>query len=114
MIYSAEPYVTPLGNHERDPDLKPYTGTLAIGWGAAGYDPLYCDLDEGEENNVEFLKIYLSTEPVNLTYLPQGSPFKFSEAARGMKKYHQQPPKSWTDLVIPIVQHRNATPRRYN
>lgn len=94
---------TPHGDHNCDPCLQPHTGTFAVGWGAAGHAPLYCDLDEGEQSNIEFLKIYLSTQPVNLAYLPQLPLFS---SARGMRRYYAPPPKYWTDLVIPIVMYR--------
>ncbi len=102
---------TPGGPHKRDSCLQPFNGTLAIGWGAAGYKPDICELDDDEDSNIEFLKIYLSTQPVNLAHLAQTSPF--SGLPRGMKPF-DVPQEFWTDLVIPIVQKRNAIPKEHN
>ena len=78
---------------------------LCIGWGAAGHPPDECVLREDEDYNVEYLKIYISTHPVDFPHLPQLSPFSMS-SARGMGPFQQLQQEVWGDLVIPVVQRR--------
>ncbi|KAF9474964.1 hypothetical protein BDN70DRAFT_996743 [Pholiota conissans] len=80
-------------------------GSLAIGYGSAGYPPVTFEIAKELDVDVGFLKIYLSTQPVNMAYVPQESPFV---QARALKEY--QPTirhvPSWTDIVIPVFQSR--------
>ncbi|KJA25069.1 hypothetical protein HYPSUDRAFT_214125 [Hypholoma sublateritium FD-334 SS-4] len=94
----------PAAAYKRDPCLRPKEA-LTIGWGAAGYQPDICKLKEDEDYNIEFLKIYISTHPVNLAYLPQTSPFSMS-SGRGMEPFQPTQQGEWAELVIPVVQRR--------
>lgn len=81
-------------------------GTLAIGYGASGYIPFSFKLPPGVQHDVDFVKIYLTTYPVDLSYLIQPCPFIEAEH-RGIKKHTQRrPPMTWSHIVIPIVQQR--------
>ncbi|KAF8188662.1 hypothetical protein BJ912DRAFT_968135 [Pholiota molesta] len=79
---------------------------LEIGFGTAGYDPQIFEITNGLNTEVEFLKIYLSTESVDLSYLEQLSPF---DPTRGMGPLIPKPPVIWADIVVPIVLRRHST-----
>lgn len=81
-------------------------GILEIGFGTAGYVPQTFKIRNGLDTEVAFLKIYLSTEPVDLSYLEQLSPFTSS---RSMEPYKAKPPVIWADIVVPIILRRHQT-----
>ncbi|KAF9474968.1 hypothetical protein BDN70DRAFT_936259 [Pholiota conissans] len=78
-------------------------GSLAIGYGSAGYPAVSFEIAKELDVDVGFLKIYLSTQPVNMAYVPQKSPFV---QPRGIKEHQptKRPVPSWTDIVIPVIQ----------
>lgn len=81
-------------------------GTLAIGYGAAGYAPLNFDLAADFNFDLDFLKIYLSTKPVDLSYLKQPSPIGGYSAPRKPVPHVPRPVVSWSHITIPIFQSR--------
>jgi hypothetical protein len=91
-----------------DLPLKHSGGSLAIGYGAAGYPPLAFEIKNGLDVEVVFLKIYVSTKAVDLSHLSQTSPLG---STRGMKSYQPKKAKdTWTDIVILMVLQRHRNP----
>ena len=81
-------------------------GTLAIGYGAAGYNPISFQIVNPERaTEVDFIKIYLTTDPVDLSYLEQPSPFKFNGSTRAVGPWTASPYVSWSHIIIPIIEH---------
>jgi hypothetical protein len=93
-------------NRDIDIPLSSHGGVLEIGFGTAGYAPQIFEITNGLNTEVEFLKIYLSTESVDLSYLEQLSPFN---PTRGMGPLIPKPPVIWADIVVPIVLRRHST-----
>ncbi|KAH9914990.1 uncharacterized protein B0H18DRAFT_1043597 [Fomitopsis serialis] len=62
------------GSVRVDPPLEPY-GSVTIGYGTAGSAPYNYYLWENQELDVGLLKLFLSTEYVDLSHLSQESPF---------------------------------------
>ncbi|KAH9834619.1 caspase domain-containing protein [Rhodofomes roseus] len=62
------------GTARVDPPLEP-NGTLPIGYGSAGAAPYNYYLWKDQQLDVGFLKLFLSTEYVDLLHVAQGSPF---------------------------------------
>ena len=81
-------------------------GTLAIGYGSAGYAPINFYLDPDFNFDLDFLKIYLSTQPVDLSYLKQDSPFGSQSTPRKIVPHVPRPVVSWSHVTIPIFQSR--------
>lgn len=97
----------PIARGKADAPLPP-KGTLEIGYGVSdGSTPFTYSLREGQDVDVGFMKIFLSTEQVDLSGLEQTSPF---EGTRGPVKTGMQPPAIWDVILIPIVQ-RKYTPK---
>jgi hypothetical protein len=90
-----------------DPSIPP-GGSITIGYGSGGARPLgYCLLD-GQDIDVGFLKLFFSTEKVDLSSIPQDSPF--DKHARKAKQMVVKPPKLWHTTLIKIIQRRYPIP----
>ncbi|KZV62347.1 hypothetical protein PENSPDRAFT_642315 [Peniophora sp. CONT] len=88
------------------PDAEPMLpahGTLSIGWGAAGGRPFTYFLRDRQDQDVGFIKLFISTEFVDLSSIPQRSPFMTDRAAgpRG-----PSPPAIWDTVTIAVVQRK--------
>ncbi|THH02780.1 hypothetical protein EW026_g152 [Hermanssonia centrifuga] len=59
-----------------DASLKPNSkGAVTIGFGAGGVPARRYHLETGNDSDVGFLKVFLSTEPLDLSHICQRSPF---------------------------------------
>jgi hypothetical protein len=108
--YCLAPWVVPphgSTNHGLNPPLKS-GGSLEIGFGtsAAGYPPRTFPIKSNSDIDVGFLKIYLSTESVDLSYLPQDSPFS---STRSITPYVFKSGPHWNGIVIPMIVRRRQT-----
>ena len=90
------------GHHTLDVPLRKNGGALTIGYGHSGYPPVSFTVAEGLDFEVGFLKVYLTTESVDLSYIQQDTPFVVS---RHMVQHKPKPKSAWTDIIIPIIQH---------
>ena len=95
------------GHHTLDVPLRKNGGALTIGYGHSGYPPVSFTVAEGLDFEVGFLKVYLTTESVDLSYIQQDTPFVVS---RHMVQHKPKPKSAWTDVIIPIIQHRELLP----
>ncbi|PVG00050.1 hypothetical protein CPB86DRAFT_813539 [Serendipita vermifera] len=92
------------GKFKLDVPLQKNGGTLTIGYGSGGAPPFSYTLRDGENLDVGFLKLFLMTEPVELSRVPQASPF---EEARPAVRFQQgKLAKAWGTLLIPVIQRR--------
>jgi len=101
-------YVThcPSGEHNKLESPLKNQGELTVGYGPGGWAPFVYRLKNGRDLDVGFLKIYLSTQPVDLSGIQQGS--AFSETRYGSPwRSLNQPQELWGTIVIPIIQRRN-------
>lgn len=91
------------GNSQVDSPLKKKGGTLAIGYGSSATQPRAYGLNDGEDFDVGFLKMFFTTQPVDLSDIPQRSPFIGGRADVARKK---APPQKWGTRLIPVIQKR--------
>jgi hypothetical protein len=104
-------YITncPSGEHcKLESPLKGH-GELCVGYGSGGWKPFAYELQKGRNLDVGFLKIYLSTQPVDLSGIKQQS--AFLGEPRVTKEWQPEPPEdAWDTILIPIIQRRNPSP----
>ncbi|KAI0317872.1 caspase domain-containing protein [Amylostereum chailletii] len=94
-------YQSPISGARPDPSIAS-EGTLPIGYGSGGAAPYKYFLREGQTLDVGFIKLFLSTEPIDLSSVPQLSPFPGSRASSSSYK---RPPPRWDAVTIAVVQH---------
>ncbi|KAF8875735.1 hypothetical protein CPB84DRAFT_1689513 [Gymnopilus junonius] len=96
---------TALEGAKVDSPLK-MNGSLTIGYGAGGVNPFYFQLEPGRDMDVNFLKIFVCTAPVDFSLMEQESPFVVT---RGMAQ--KPPPKRkrndvWDSILVPVIHRR--------
>lgn len=83
---------------------------LRIGYGGPLRSmPITYSLREGQDLDVGFIKIFLSTKPVDLAYIGQGSPFLYQsfDPKRVSRRVDLEDSiLLWDTIVIPVVQRR--------
>ena len=79
-------------------------GSLTIGYGCRGAVPFSYFMREGQDLDVGFLKLFLTTEPVDYSNIPQFSPLSFDNRATGEAKL--KPHLIWDTILIAVVQRR--------
>ena len=87
---------------EVDPPLLP-NSSLTIGYGDGDSVPYCYFLRENQDIDIGHLKLFLSTEQVDLSHIPQRSPFvpHCDVGAVTIKTTH-----IWDTILIPVVQRR--------
>ena len=89
----------PKGNFE---SIRP-NGSLTIGYGSGGARAHSFYLHDGQDVDVGYLKLFLSTEYVDYSHVPQDSPFLLdARVHRESKPKH----RIWDTMLIPIIQRR--------
>lgn len=81
-------------------------GLLTIGYGSGGSQPHTFYLNEGQDVDVGYIKLFLSTEYVDYSHVPQESPFLLEGRAHREVKPKQ---RVWDTMLIPIVQCRQMS-----
>ena len=79
-------------------------GSLSIGYGSGGLTPFSYFIRDGQDTDVGFLKLFLTTEPVDYSNVPQTSPFDIRQ--RGNGKYKPKPRLIWDTILVAVVQRR--------
>ncbi|KDQ52438.1 hypothetical protein JAAARDRAFT_73132 [Jaapia argillacea MUCL 33604] len=91
------------GKYRIDPPLQA-RDSLAIGYGSGGSKPSTYTLRDGQEVDVGYLKFIFTTVPVDLSKVPQCSPFTHH---RGPGEDDEKKViEAWSSILIPVVQHR--------
>ncbi|PVG04722.1 hypothetical protein CPB86DRAFT_13246 [Serendipita vermifera] len=67
-------YQPPTGHGQVDPSLEP-NGSLSIGYGSSGTEPYIYFVSNGSSTEIGFIKLFISTEKVDLSGVAQPSPF---------------------------------------
>ncbi|KZP29227.1 hypothetical protein FIBSPDRAFT_212881 [Athelia psychrophila] len=105
---SIVPYylISNSGESAVDSPLKRNGGTLTIGYGSTGTSPRAYAFRDGQESDVDigFLKIFLATKYVDLSDIPQTTPFNSGRADFTKKKRNIE---RWGSTLIPLVQRRH-------
>ena len=88
-------------------DVKPplaVGSNLTIGYGSGGGRGFKFYLREGEDVDVGFLKLFLTTYYIDYSYVAQASPF--GGARYFFDDVGAQPIPVWDSILIPVVQRR--------
>jgi hypothetical protein len=101
-----------------DPSVKP-RGELAIGFGAGGSSPQTFTLPDNRDADVSYLKVFLSKEYQDLSYIAQESPLieydderaimitkKTPDFDRLSVEQRQQKWDQWDTIFLPIAQRK--------
>ena len=78
--------------------------SLAIGYGSGGSVPYTYYLRDGQDVDVGFLKLFLATQPLNLSDVRQASPF--DPVHRGVDLVPAKTRLAWDALCVTVVQRR--------
>jgi hypothetical protein len=105
-------------NQDTDAPLQPGGGVLTIGYGTGGEKPWshYVRnsdkyhggrvLQEKQDLDIGVFKLFLTTQPTDLSVVVQKSPF--TEDYRAAKKYEPQRPDEWDTISIVVAVGRTA------
>lgn len=99
-------YQPPSAGQQGHIESLPPKGSLTIGYGSSGTPPYTFYLNKGQDVDVGYVKLFLSTEYVDYSSIPQKSPFMYDEARSAEYKPKR---RVWDTLSIPIVQRRVGT-----
>ncbi|KAK7460550.1 hypothetical protein VKT23_009270 [Stygiomarasmius scandens] len=95
-------------NLSKSPDscLGALNGELEIGYGAGGSQPQSFYLPSGMDADVTYLKLFLTTEHVDLSRLERPSPFGVPETSGRASRPNPVPSQVWGTILVPIIQKR--------
>ena len=91
-----------------DPPLRP-EGSLPIGYGAGGSPPSRYRLKPNQTLDVGYIKLFISTHAVDLSSIPQPSPF--SGKARDVDHMRPLPTPTWDVITVAVIQRPKGTIR---
>jgi hypothetical protein len=80
-------------------------GTLTLGYGSGGVAPQEFVLTPGQDLETGFLKIFISSKPVDLYNVSQLSPFFLRGSMRSM---NTELVDIWGSILIPVVLTRHC------
>ncbi|PBK59425.1 hypothetical protein ARMSODRAFT_945614 [Armillaria solidipes] len=101
---SISSYYQP-GSAKKNADVSlPPGESLAIGYGASGTVPHMYTLRQGQDVDVGFLKLFFSTEYMDLSGIVQDSPFTES---RGGERAAPESRRLWDAMCVAVVQKRD-------
>jgi hypothetical protein len=98
----ASYYQAPSSKGKLDPCIQPNGGFLTIGYGTGGAQPFAYGLSDEQDIDVGCIKIFLSTDKVDLSSIPQPSPF--DGGSRGRRDPKKGP--GWYTKLVTVVQRR--------
>ncbi|KZV62929.1 hypothetical protein PENSPDRAFT_657741 [Peniophora sp. CONT] len=111
----TEYYQPPAQGPRGDPSLAA-RGALAIGHGDGGAQPFRYFVRPGQDIDVGFIKLFILTKPVDLSNVPQLSPFE-GKHFRGTSVLRAIEENAWDTILITVRQHRpsnvSRSTRRY-
>ncbi|VDC06740.1 unnamed protein product [Peniophora sp. CBMAI 1063] len=88
-------------------DIDDMKGELMIGYGNGGGQPYtFVVPDDYEDVDVGFIKLFISTEPVDLSGIPQHSPLDPAVSRDITPKKTRPSDGVWDTFTIAVVQHR--------
>ncbi len=90
-----------------DPSMKPKQ-SLRIGYGSGRATPRIYLLQEGQSSDIGFVKVFLSTEAVDLSHIPQPCPFDGPDKGMAMKT-DRHIPCEWSALTFSVKQWRGRS-----
>lgn len=92
------------GKFKTYPTLPKNGGYLTLGYGSGGVDPFTYRLEDDTDIDVGYLVFFIASENVNLSTIPQKTPFE----GPGHKSVPVTPPAKpiYGTILVPIVQRR--------
>ena len=90
------------GPNNVDPPLPP-KGSLTVGYGSGGEVPRIFNLYKNQNVEVGFLKLFLSTEYVDLSDIEQLSPFTGTTRTFGRAEGPRTRRSMWDTILITVV-----------
>jgi hypothetical protein len=83
---------------------------LTIGYGDGGVSPWQFLLRDGEDKDVGFFKLFVTTSPADFASIPQESPFMASSFSRHVITATPERPEAelWGSQLSTVVQLRHA------
>jgi hypothetical protein len=98
----ASYYQAPFARGKPDPCIHPNGGILTIGYGLGGALPFGYGLSDEQNIDVGSVKVFLSTENVDLSIIPQPSPFDSDRYGIKSIKRHV----GWHTMLFTVVKRR--------
>ncbi|KAI0032857.1 caspase domain-containing protein [Vararia minispora EC-137] len=99
-------HLQPSSGPGSEPTL-PANRDLPIGYGDGGGVPHQYFLRQGQDVDVGFLKLFLSTRPVDLDNVPQKTPFEDMDKSRNQtRQKKRETVPTWDALTIAMVQRK--------
>ncbi|KAH6909145.1 caspase domain-containing protein [Coprinopsis sp. MPI-PUGE-AT-0042] len=99
--------LTPVANRgqfAQDFMLSGRGGKASIGYGPLAIAPVSFDpVPRGLDASGGFFKFYFSTRPLDLSHVPQATPF---DDTRGAIQKPRPPPPAWGTVTLPVIQRR--------
>ncbi|KDQ61082.1 hypothetical protein JAAARDRAFT_67479 [Jaapia argillacea MUCL 33604] len=89
-----------------DPPLRP-NGSITLGYGSGGEVPYTYEVNKGQDVDVGFLKLFLSSEYVDFSDIPQLSPFKTVRHMRRADNLFRRI-SSWDTILVSVVIRRGC------
>lgn len=87
----------------------PPKSSLAVGYGDGGASPWQFLLREGEDKDLGFFKLFLTTKPADFSSIPQESPFDRGTSRHGQLAAAKLPaPDWWGSKLSTVVQVRHV------
>ncbi|PBK59427.1 hypothetical protein ARMSODRAFT_945616 [Armillaria solidipes] len=103
---SISSYYQP-GHAKKDADVSlPPKESLTIGYGASGTVPHMYRLRKGQDVDVGFLKLFFSTEYMDLSGVVQGSPFE--DVRENVDKKARTKRYLWHTMCVPVIQTKGG------
>ncbi|KAF8972429.1 caspase domain-containing protein [Flammula alnicola] len=93
------------GRFKPDAPLQPFS-SVTIGYGAGGYSQRSFSLAAGQNVDVGFLKLFLTTRYVDYSNIPQPSPF---DKGRGAREVPPKTMQTWDTIKVAVVQKKDYT-----
>lgn len=81
----------------------PKQSKLTLGYGGGGVPPWKFSLREGDEKDIGFFKLFLSTVHTDFSSILQGSPFKPDKPRAGAKA-KLPVPEFWATQLVTVIQ----------
>lgn len=103
---------TPISSYVHDPQLKGNGSAFTIGYGAGGVPPVTYWLQyDNQDIDVGFLKVILTTKAIDLSGIPQESPFTNSRHYVPWSHPSEEftlkgLPHTWHTMIVPVIQRR--------
>jgi hypothetical protein len=107
FLLISVPYYQPptAGPGHTEPSLPPY-GDLAIGYGQSGLWGWNYFIDDTQDKELTYLKVFFSTQPVDLSFLVQDSIFDINHARGSRTTLLSQDALIWWTVTVPMVLQR--------